>query len=263
MINIFKHLLPRARAWRITVTKTLKQFFEGLAVALIDDTKTNIDNIWTDINPETTTKLNEWESQFGLSKTLLLESDRRSRLAATWQALGGQDVSYIQSTLRNNGFDVYIHEWWDPITTPTPGVKSCAVSRNPRTYLRDSYTGTTILLECGEPLAECGEYTSPRGYPLVNKITKTEADLSVLCGEPLAECGEPDAECGMFFNYRDFLQNYNVPNDPALWPYFLYIGGETFGELAIVEPSRRNEFEALCLKIAPCHIWLGMLINYT
>ena len=30
-LRVFKHLLPNARAWRITVDKKLRQFFEGLS----------------------------------------------------------------------------------------------------------------------------------------------------------------------------------------------------------------------------------------
>lgn len=267
-LRIFKHLLPRARAWRITVDKKLRQFFEGLS-GVGTDVKTFFDDIWLDIFPETTRELDAWENQFALRDTGITEQQRRGRLAATWKALGGQDPRYIQDTLRGAGFDVYVHEWWEPGTEPGPGVKQCVTPRNPLMYLRREFTGVTLLVECGEALSACGEVFAqagnqlePTGYPLVNKIFETTPDILPLCGEALAEAGEPEALCGNYFEFRDTLREYIVPQDPAKWPYFLYIGGETFGDLAQVDPKRRDEFEALCLKICPTQQWLGILVEY-
>lgn len=267
-LRVFKHLLPNARAWRLTVDKRLRQFFAGLS-GVGDDVKTFFDGVWLDIFPETTRELDSWEQQFGLRDTGLTEQQRRDRLDATWKALGGQDPKYIQDTLRANGFDVYVHEWWEPGTEPAPGVKQCVTPRNPLMYLRREFTGVTLLVECGEPFALCGEpfaeagnTLQPRGYPLVNKVFETTPDILPLCGEELAAAGEPEALCGNYFEFRETLKNYIVPRDPAKWPYFLYIGGETFGDIAQVDPKRKDEFEALCLKICPAQQWLGILVEY-
>lgn len=267
-LRIFKHLLPNARAWRITVDKKLRQFFAGLS-DVGDDVKTFFDGIWLDIFPETTRELDAWEKQFGLRDTGLTEQQRRDRLDATWKALGGQDPKYIQDTLQANGFDVYVHEWWEPGTEPAPGVKQCVTPRNPLMYIRREYTGVTLLVECGEPNAECGEPFAqagnslvPRGYPLVNKIFETVPDIIPLCGELEAQSGEPSALCGNYEQFRDQLKEYIVPREPEKWPYFLYIGAENFGDIAQVDPKRRDEFEALCLKICPAQQWLGILVEY-
>lgn len=267
-LRIFKHLLPRARAWRITVDKKLRQFFAGLAGAG-DSVKLFLDEVWLDIFPATTRELGTWESQWGLQDAGLTEQQRRDRLDATWKALGGQSPGYIQDTLRANGFDVYVHEWWEPGTEPVPGVKQCVAPRNPLMWLRREFTGVTLLVECGEPSAQCGEAFAeagnslqPRGYPLVNKILRTVPDILPLCGEALAEAGEEIALCGNYTSYRSELQNYIVPRDPAKWPYFLYIGGQTFGDIAQVAPGRKDEFERLCLKICPAQQWLGILVEY-
>jgi len=97
----------------------------------------------------------------------------------------------------------------------------------------------------------------------VNKIEYSSPDPIVLCGEPFAECGEADAECGNFLEYEILLRRYIVPTDPAKWPYFWYVGGQVFGQQAVVTISRREEFEALCLKIGPLHQWIGVMVNYT
>ena len=260
-LRVFKHLLPNARAWRITVDKKLRQFFEGLS-GVGGDVKAFFDGVWLDIFPQTTRELDAWETQWGLRDTGLTEQQRRDRLDATWKALGGQDPRYIQDTLQANGFDVYVHEWWEPGTNPP-------VVRNPLLHIRRGSGLPSFTVECDMPLAQCGEPTAeagegvgPTGYPLVNKIFITAPDILPLCGEELAACGEPDALCGNYFQFRFELREYIVPADPNTWPYFLYIGGETFGDLAQVDPKRRDEFEALCLKICPAQQWLGIIVEF-
>ncbi|MNJ71212.1 hypothetical protein D3C77_677290 [compost metagenome] len=83
-----------------------------------------------------------------------------------------------------------------------------------------------------------------------------------MCGSAGAECGEIDAECGNFFEYEILLRRYTAPTDPACWPFFWYVGAEAFGQQATVPVSRRDEFEALCLKIGPLHQWIGVMVNY-
>lgn len=262
-LNLFKHLLPQAKAWNITAEKRLRQFFQGLANGLITPSKVYYDNIWDDIFPETTTQIPEWETSFGLAETSLTTQERRDRLDATWKALGGQSPRYIQDTLQNSGFDVFIHEWWEPNVFPFLAV----------------YCGE-VDAECGEAVAVCvnaiADVRSPldvlapdnitpvvgKGYPLVNKITESRPDLFAICGEALAQCGEPEAYS---YNFSGFIYNdkpYFVTTDPTTWPYYLYLGGEVFGDLADVSADRRCELETLCLKICPTQLWLGMLINY-
>lgn len=268
-LRLFQHLLPDGRAWRTTVDTRLRQFFSGLA-ELPGNVKESADSVWSDIDPATTTELGKWESQFGLPGNVVLDENRRLRLAATWLSLaGGQSPRYIENTLRAAGFDVYVHEWWEPGTKPTPGSPGSPVPRNPLLWLRREYTKIDLLVECGgaeaqcgEAVAECGNSSEPLGYPLVNKVLRTEPDLLVLCGEAVAECGEAVAECGSYSRLFESPVNYIVPNDPEKWPYFLYIGAQTFGSIARVDPKRRDEFEALCLKICPAQQWLGVLVEY-
>tara|TARA_R110000851_G_scaffold201680_1_gene352890 strand:+ start:97 stop:912 length:816 start_codon:yes stop_codon:yes gene_type:complete len=266
--NAIRHLLPSARAWRLTVDKKLRQFFRGLS-GVGDDAKTFIDDVWLDVFPQSTRELDRWDKQFGLPDTGITGQQRRDRLGAAWKALGGQSPRYIQDTLQGNGFNVFVHEWWVPGTEPPPGVKQCVTPRNPRLVLREEFTGVALLVECGEAVVQCGEAVaqageslSPRGYPLVNKVFVSTPDILPLCGEVLAAAGEPTSTCGNYSAFREGPREYLVPNDPSKWPYFLYIGAETFGDLAQVDSKRRDEFEALCLKICPTQQWLGILVDY-
>lgn len=268
-LKLYQHLLPDGRAWRTTVNKKLRQFLSGLTV-IPEGVKEAADSVWLDLLPESTDKLSEWEREFGLPGNVVIEADRRARLAATWRSIvGGQAPRYIQDTLQAAGFDVYVHEWWEPSTPPTPGSFGNPTVRNPLLQLRREFTNVTLQVDCGEALAACGEAfaeagngVEPRGYPLVNKILETKPDILPLCGEEFAEAGEPLALCGNYTEFKETLRNYTVPSDPTKWPYFLYIGAQTFGDIAQVDPKRRDEFEDLCLKICPTQQWLGILVEY-
>lgn len=107
----FQHLLPRSEAWRTTVEKQLRQFFEALGESPTGDAVEFVDDVWLDIFPQTTRELELWETQFALSGTGT-EQERRDILEARWQAQGGQDPRYIQDILQVAGFPVYVHEWW-------------------------------------------------------------------------------------------------------------------------------------------------------
>ena len=45
-LRVFQHLLPNAKAWRITAAKQLREFFQGLTKPLGDDAKDYYDNIY-------------------------------------------------------------------------------------------------------------------------------------------------------------------------------------------------------------------------
>ena len=269
LFNSIRHLLPTGRAWAInTPGKNLYKFFQSLGDAA-DEAKNYADLRYLDYYSQTTTKLSDWETEFALPAVGLAEQERRDRLLAARQALGGQDPYYIQKTLRARGFDVYVHEWWDPADELEVNVQGQIPPRSPLAVLRQEYTGAVVGIDCGEPLAQCGEPTAlcgntadPRGYPLVNKVYRSVPAVQPQCGEQLAQCGEPTALCGYYNGFRDEQVPYTVPDDAAYWPYFIYIGGETFGDLAQVEPSRQDELENLCLKICPSQLWIGMLVEY-
>jgi hypothetical protein len=239
--RIFSHLLPRAQAWRITVDKTLRKLFLGLSEepALA---RQFADQVFEDLLPETTRlhALNEWERQFGLAltDTSVVEDGAAARLilAAEWQATGGQSPSYIQGVLRAAGFDVYIHEWW---SSGPP-----YVARDPRDYTNQPLVGSH---QCtGVPLAplpsqpQCSAFAS---QPQCNRWLANETDY--LVNKDLTRRAPPP-----------------VPDDPATWPYFMYVGAETFPARAVVDVTRRSEFERLLLKLRPLHNWIVTLVDY-
>lgn len=223
-----QHLLPDALAWRLTATsKTLRKFFEGLAAAPAD-LRTFVDSTYDDLLPAKTRELPTWQRQFGLL-ALGTDAEQRAQLASAWQAQGGQSPRYLQDVVRAAGFDVYIHEWWEPGTMPR-------VKRDPRAYTVQPQLGST---QCGQTAARCGEVHAACNRWLQN-------DVKYLVNRNLTPLAPPP-----------------VPDDPARWPHFLYWGGATFGTAASVLAARRTEFERLLLKICPAHCWLVTIVNYT
>lgn len=268
-LALIKHLLPRARAWRITIDKQLRQFFRGLA-DLPETVKAFFDAVFTDIDPQLTRELTAWEAQFALPNTGLTTQARRDRLDAAWQALGGQSPRYIQDTLQGAGFDVFVHEWWVPsVEHPLGGAVDgdvVPVVRVPSVYLWDGVSDRQFV-GCGHDDAYCGgddmfsnSQLDPPGYALVNKVTASPL-IVIGCGHDSMECGGDDAATGLF-SIAFALVPYELPTDPDTYPFFLYIGGETFPDTATVQANRQDEFEDLCLKICPTEQWLGILVNY-
>lgn len=267
VFRMFQHLLPRARAWRITEDKPLRRLFEGLSGAG-EEARAYTDDVYDDIRPETARDLNAWEKQFALPDASLTVQERRDRLSAAWKALGGQSPRYLQDTVRAAGFDVYLHEWWED-SEPDGLSAGCLTARNPNLVLRREYTRASLRYECGEPGLECGEAfiecgdgITPEGYPLVNKLLITENDYNYECGEPGIECGNPSIQAGEFSELITVRKNYILPLDQDKWRFLIYFGGPDFGEIAEIDHNRRDEFERLLLRICPAHLWIGVLARY-
>ena len=228
-IKIFQHLLPKSRAWSITIDKKLRQFFDGLS-PLGDDAKIFIDEVFEDIDPQKTRELDAWEKQFNIVGPALTEQERRDRLDAHWKAQGGQSPRYIQDILQANGFNVYIHEWWEPGSLPA------AVARDPN--------------------------ASNVQHLVVNIIETSSINYVALSGKTAMVSGGVRAYSNNFRGFRSDPVEYEITTDPATFPYYLYFGGEVFGTLASVPASRRNEFETLLKKICPAQQWLALILNY-
>lgn len=238
--RIFEHLLPHGRAWRITFAKNLRQFFAGLSQPL-DSVKQFIDQIYEDLFPATSRSrdetggsgaLEEWESQYGLVPSDPTDFDaRRAALAAKWQAQGGQSPAYIESVLQAAGFDVYVYDFW---SAGPP-----YVARDPHDYTTTPRVSTY----------RCSAFTS-------------QPTCSAFDGQP---------RCNAFLNNDPhYLVNKDltrrapplIPNNPDVYPYFMYVGGPTFGDVAEVAAERRDEFERLLLRLRPSHLWIVTLVDY-
>lgn len=222
----FKHLLPTGRAWSLTVEKRLRQFFTGL-VAPFADAQDYQDTTYNDVRPQYTTKLSEWEFQFGIFTSAATEQARRDRLAAAWRAIGGQSPRYLQDTVQAAGFPLYIHEWWQPGTNPP-------VARIPQNFIVPDGGSTGFGVMLGGDGVQLGRDSTQLGRG---------RRLGILIEDNLpATPAWPPSE--------------------AQRPYFLYFGGVMFGELVQVPAAREAELRTLLLKIAPAQQWIGLFVEF-
>jgi hypothetical protein len=225
-LRTYQHLLPRAKAWRVTTAKVLRQYLEGLAGAP-EDARAFIDGVFGDVFPSTTRELAAWEKQFGILPNAD-EATRRLNLAAEWSATGGQSPSYIQGVLHTAGFtDVYIHEWW---SSGPP-----YVARDPRDYTTTPTLGST---RCGLARSVCARDGEVCDAFLANQP-------GYLVNLDLTRRAPPA-----------------ITDDPDYWPHFIYFAGETFPDVAEVDADRRAEFERLILKLCPNEKWIVTLVDY-
>jgi len=249
--RVLTHLLPRAKAWRVTVDKTLRKYLLGLA-GTPEAFKTYVDQVWEDAFPTTTRELAAWETQFGIER-YGGTPERRVALAGEWAATGGQSPHYIQTVLHAAGFtNVFIHEWWASVDP--------WVARDPRLYTNIPTIGTW----------QCTGYTSGPPFSPANALDD-QPQCSPYGPDPF---GEPytQAQCNRFLaNDPRYLVNKTltdeapppIPDDESKFPYFLYFGAETFGDDATLFESQRERFERLILKLSPMQHWLVTMITYT
>jgi hypothetical protein len=249
--RLFGHLLPRGQTWSLTINKALRKFFLGLSEQP-QETRNFADKVYLDLFPATARSgnpdveldpeersgaLEEWEKQYGLVPSDPLNvSARRLALAAEWQATGGQSPDYIQGVLQVAGFGVYVHDSW---SSGPP-----YVFRDPRDYT-------------DQPLVGIYQCTGAPSAPL-----PSQPQCSALATQP--QCNDWLANEIHYLVNQDLTRRAPppVPSDPDTFPYWFYVGGETFGTSAVVDVTRRAEFERLLLKLRPLHLWIGLLIDY-
>lgn len=240
--RVFQHLLPDGQAWRLTITKTLRKFFEALSQPP-EVARAYVDAVFEDAFPDTTRELAEWEAQFGLDPNPD-DAIRRLNLAAAWASGGGQDPAYIQGVLQTAGFDLYIHEWWEPGGPPY-------VARDPHLYTTRPLIGTW----------QC------TGYDAIHRPRSGQPQCSALGSQP--QCNKFLANDPHYIVNKDLTRRPPPPiperadREDYYWRFFFYVGGETFPDIAEVPASRREEFEKLILKLRPSQQWIVTLIRYT
>ncbi len=264
-----RSLLPDGPAWRLPARSNIRAVFKG-CVSEFDRVAERAANTYTDLLPQKTRHLDTFNKQLGIDTQALDEQQKRDTLAHEWQNLSSNLSAHnLQRTLRAHGFDVYVHEAFDPATPMTAGTQVVPQYRDPRLHVRSTYT-TRIYnsgageahMQAGEPAAQAGFILEADGYPLANIAFETKPVLSCVAGDPSMQAGELKAQAGEYSALERKRVNPTLPDDPKYWPYFIYIGGANFGELANISSLRRRELERICLQRKPAHCWLAMLVKY-
>lgn len=237
-----------------------------------------------DFLPSSTSNLVAWESQFNLRSDGLSEQERRDKLAAAWSSLGGSlSPSAIQAALQSVGFDVYVHEWWEPDSYPpaarvpretmgyypngrTDEARESSVVRMGYHLKSGAYNGIGTGVMGSQALMAVT--SSGSGVTLgsknlgENEISDTNTQVSgiVIVNDILeyreARVSYGDSQYGSGFygesNRGGFTKKiYDIPTDTKQFPYTFYICGKVYGEAATVDSSKLEYFVSLVRQISP------------
>jgi hypothetical protein len=218
-------LFPRGNAFTLALGKILTKYVEGLAAGAPEDFRDFAFQAWEDLFPDTTTQLEKWRDQFGLFPAPTPELQVQS-LKSAWAATGGQGLDYLQGLIDAAGFAATVHASLDPLTD---------TYRNPLDYLPQR--------------SDIGQ---------------------IHCGGSGAYCGDPTAVCsGLQGAIQGHIVNQDlsgreqppISDDPATFPFWIYVGGEIFGTNFSLPQEREIEFQSLILSAFPGTYWIGYLVD--
>lgn len=253
MFKTLARLLPRGFAWLIPRGGVLQALLKAVA-AVGEQYRDFVDKVWLNIFPDTTDQLDEYEQQFALfDDPSLSDAERRQRIAARWAALGGQSPAYIRETLVAGGFpQLFVHEWFEPDTDPP-------VARSPLVSIgeTDAQFGVSSFGAGGQFGGVVPAAPIARGFVLVNNRLN---DPRYTVRESVTPSTGPSFGAAAFGTGAQFGGLGGAPQDVR--PYYLYIGAETFGDVATVPANKRRELIALLLKICPAHLWLILIVEF-
>jgi len=125
--------------------------------------------------------------------------------------------------------------------TLQPGTVPPYVARDPNDYAESALIGTEQCFEEPNNDVQCTDTLD--GPPRCNAFPVTEA--SYLVNKSLGVNIPPP-----------------LPTDPDRFPYFIYVGDETFPDKVTIPRSRKDEFERLLLKLCPTQHWIVLRVNY-
>lgn len=259
-LSIVRSLLPSGKAFASYGEKINRKFYKSLFSWLpdsLDAERSAIQNFY----PQTTQDLDKFEDQFGLISGDKTEQERRDQLAAAWRGVvGGQDKIYLNGVLKQAGFDLYVHEPYDPTDPNYP-----PSFRNPFEYINlgdDFLSCGQDEAYCGNPNMMCGGQIEKYGYLLVNNINQIIKKYNFVCGGNESYCGNPEMNSGSYASFLNIKVKYEINPDPATFPFYIYICGKNFPDVVEVPKDRRDTLETLLFKHMPAQKWLGVLVKY-
>ena len=219
-------LLSTGTALVLTVNKRLTQYINGLADGAPEDFKAFAFLNWTNLFPHSTNDVQLWANQFGLFPSED-EDAQRKNIDAAWKSSGGQGLDYFQGVLDAAGFGVFVHASLDPET---------GLYRNPLDWLEQA----------------------PNIGVMHSGADNAHADGEEAYASNLQEGGISDYIVNQNLTFRP---QPPIVDDEDNWPFWIYVGGEVFGDRAEIPESRELEFQTLILSLFPGNYWIGLFID--
>lgn len=187
-----------------------------------------------------------WEKVYGLLKNSDLTLEERktrllNRMSNNIDIPERGTAEYIQKILRDNGFDVYVHDNRFVGTPAISQVGSAMVGVSMIGSIDGSADFEPMELEPWDEL--CANYIDASE----DLYIWDELGLSTV-GE--ATVGEASLSGGGFINRKSQLS------------YSIIIGGATYPSKANIKESRKKEFRELILQLKHAHIVAALYVNY-
>ena len=247
---------PRGSAWAQKIGGNMEGLLLGVGDSL-ELVRVKLSTLASLRNPDLTDQLDELEIDFGVTPDpTLTDVVRRSRLAArinSEQSAGARD--HMERELQEAGFDLFVYSN-DPAIDPS--------------QLTDSFLTVAGGIEAfaGEPSAVAEVFNATL---LVNgSVVRAVFTWLAVAGGDEAFAGELNAIAEQAGSI-DIPVSYDVPVDPAAWPFIFFVGGPAFfggsGELITIEVAqvsalRKIELEQTILRLKPLHTWAVMMVEY-
>ena len=191
------------------------------------------------------TDILNWERVLGLVQNNSISDDIRKERILSKQTyyleeLGQREL--IEKRLRENGFDVYVHENRypnEPIETQV-GFAECGFA------------------ECGGYILTDGDYIYKQPEPYTEicaNYIDSEIDSKLTESETGAECGL--VECGQF----ECSNDYSIDIDSFNQSVF-FVSAEIYPNKSNIDISRKDEFRQIILSLKPITDIALLYVNY-
>ncbi len=108
-VAMFVALFPFGAAWNFLLGKNFNKFIRAIC-EVIADWSDHTRKIQYESFPATTTSLDEWEQQRGITSDGLSDEDRRTRLASFYTSQENQSPTAIREAINALGLDVGLYE---------------------------------------------------------------------------------------------------------------------------------------------------------
>lgn len=221
------HLLPKSFLWKSSAS--VLRIFTGVQ-DWFDDAREKFDFGLLENRPSTTSDVFERLVKAGISLRFLSgisEADARSLLTTIEPRSTGQAAARLEEILQSAGFDVYVYEWFEPGTGPT------WAERNPVPYLSVALAG---LMHCD--------------------------DSDATCDSSIAYCDDWLVSGGNWLTNQSLIPRAKTPPQPTSYHGLFYVCGPTFGEIALIDPEKRELLEYLILRYKRATQWAVLIVDY-
>jgi hypothetical protein len=254
-MGVIQRLLPTGAAFLMAPWKVVTKLVAAIETE-VGLFRTFAAAATTDLHPQTTRFLEDWEVVHGLPG-FGGEADRRDLLELAWRRQTNESLDTLNAILHAHGFtDLELYEWFLPGIDP----------------LR---TGPVLDAELSSALFALTEFELMSFDAIRDRRGVVSPRYVCLAGQTTALAGLPTAQAGSFVGYLtryETIDPFQYAQSSDAWRGVLFLGPagvnftagdpNQFHMKAPVPASKRAELENLVLRIRNGHLWIVLLVEY-